>query len=80
MSYDALLSVVLVSGSNDVQVGTVHSTHTSQDDEKTLKHIKFQTGDYMDVSIRTPVQRSGAPGRDDARRNGSSRGLPSRRK
>jgi hypothetical protein len=34
-----------------VQVGMVHATRPSEDDARTLKAIKFQTGDYMDVAV-----------------------------
>jgi histone deacetylase complex subunit SAP18 len=34
-----------------VQVGMVHNSRTSEDDHRTLKSVKFQTGDYLDVAI-----------------------------
>lgn len=33
------------------QVGQVHSTRPSEDDNKTLQSLNFQTGDYLDVAI-----------------------------
>lgn len=33
------------------QVGVVHALKPSEDDLKTLKGLKFQTGDFMDVAL-----------------------------
>lgn len=33
------------------QVGLVHSTRPGEDDNKTLKALNFQTGDFLDVAI-----------------------------
>ncbi|MEW5305799.1 MAG: hypothetical protein WDW36_008317 [Sanguina aurantia] len=33
------------------QVGRVHATRSDADDEKTLRQLNFQTGDYLDVAI-----------------------------
>mmetsp|Transcript_35996 Transcript_35996/g.90920 ORF Transcript_35996/g.90920 Transcript_35996/m.90920 type:complete len:174 (-) Transcript_35996:252-773(-) len=33
------------------QVGMVHSSRVSDDDARTLKSLRFQTGDYLDVAI-----------------------------
>eukprot|EP00955_Chlamydomonas_euryale_P023123 243841-Chlamydomonas_euryale.AAC.1 len=33
------------------QVGLVHSTRPGNDDEKTLKALSFQIGDFLDVAI-----------------------------
>jgi hypothetical protein len=58
-----------------VQVGTVKSVEDGADDKKTLKDIKFQTGDYMDVSIMAPKDREKDRDRDNV---GPSRGRGSR--
>lgn len=34
-----------------LQVGLVHSTRPGEDDNKTLKSLQFQTGDFLDVAI-----------------------------
>jgi histone deacetylase complex subunit SAP18 len=33
------------------QVGMVHSTRPGEDDDKVLKTLSFQTGDFLDVAI-----------------------------
>lgn len=33
------------------QVGTVHSIRPGEDDNKTLRALKFETGDFLDVAI-----------------------------
>ena len=37
----------------NLKVGEVDAEQPGPDDVKTLAQIKFQTGDYMDVAIRT---------------------------
>ncbi len=32
-------------------VGVIHSTKRGRDDEKILKSLRFQTGDFLDVAI-----------------------------
>ena len=32
-------------------VGTVHATKRGKDDDKILKTLRFQTGDFLDVAI-----------------------------
>ncbi len=34
-----------------LQVGVVHSSRPSQEDYATLKSLRFQTGDFLDVAI-----------------------------
>jgi histone deacetylase complex subunit SAP18 len=34
-----------------MQVGLVHSTRPGEDDNKALKALGFQTGDFVDVAI-----------------------------
>lgn len=31
--------------------GTVHSTRTGRDDERTLRTLRFQTGDFLDIAV-----------------------------
>ena len=49
-----------------MQLGNVHSSQEGEDDRKTLKQLKFQTGDFMDVAILVPnrLDRGGPPGRE----------------
>ncbi len=34
-----------------LQVGTVHATREGEQDHLTLRALKFQTGDFLDVAI-----------------------------
>lgn len=50
-----------------MQLGSVHASQEGEDDKKTLKQLKFQTGDFMDVAILLPnrtTDRVGPPGRE----------------
>jgi hypothetical protein len=55
-------------------VGTVKSVEAGEDDTKTLRSIKFQTGDFMDVAIKGPGARTGVQARDRGDRPPVSRG------
>ena len=48
------LAFVYTDGVGDVHmrnVGIVHSTKRGRDDEKDLKTLRFQTGDFLDIDI-----------------------------
>ena len=48
------LAFVYTDGIGDVHmrnVGIVHSTKRGRDDEKVLKTLRFQTGDFLDIAI-----------------------------
>ena len=32
--------------------GTVHSTRAGRDDERSLRSLRFQTGDFLDVAVQ----------------------------
>ncbi len=34
-----------------LQVGQVHASRIGDDDNKSLKQVKFQTGDLLDVAV-----------------------------
>ena len=58
------------------QVGTVKAIEAGDDDTKTLRDIKFQTGDFMDVMIKAPLDRAGPRGgRDNGRLVSRGRGV-----
>ena len=46
------------------------------DDSKTLKSIKFQTGDYMDVAIMMPKDRERPPERERERERPAAPAAP----
>lgn len=59
-----------------MQVGTVDSNDEGQDDAKTLKEIKFQTGDFMDVAIMMPKDREPRREPERERERERERGAP----
>jgi hypothetical protein len=50
------LAFVYTDGRGEVHmrtVGVVHSTKRGKDDDKALRALRFQTGDFLDVAVLT---------------------------